>query len=795
MDLPGSLAAVRARRASSANYGEYRYHLSLAKPIVVTAADKDGPPPTLLFDESTQVLAVVKSLEDDRTEISFQRFARNTHPATAVRHISKKKQLNDSQDIENPRFYPLPDPIIIPDRGEIIRFAFSPDYAFLGIQRVSLYLEIFNLKSTSKVAFKLTPRTSSSGENKVLGFHWTSDSNLFVVGSRGVEFYSICIKDQSPAVKLVKEYRMAINWFVFAPAPTRVLLVSHGNRSSELQPYHFTHAPDVMMKLPHFDLHLRHDSTPVKASDVVLSKIYFGVFCIYINSRRNKLILYHISKDRVTPKLSIDLHTSGPVQVSVLDSLIVTHNLDQQVSIMFDIKLHSPQDGDARSISFPIAAPLPLTFSAETPTPAYATENLYADDWKFYLPNVVVSQQDHIAWHLELDLRSIAASFSQRDKLVDFLLRRDDAQQLLLKTLRLALLERESLTVLGRIFDMLNRPLAAHLSQTVGFNGPVESDFTVKKTATFWRTFLRSSTALPRTAPLGSKLNPSLLPPPALSTPPSSGSLATPSLTTTGASDDDEGANGPSSTSVATPSDSESSSENLPVASPLLGSKKRNRNAVTPMPRTEGYLVVSQEMIYAHVLLPVEETGELDSHFLVAVVVEYVRCLNYQSIPVQSFLYEFIIDQLVRHNRFYQLHQFLQYHVIADSLHVACQLLSLETLYPPCYQLALDMLKRLGAPEQIIEVLLSKGQVVQALRYFQKLRQNPPLSPHLASPAQFLEVCKNDPITFYTVYNYFQRNDLIKVRSCSEYIRLYETGYLEEEAPVDDVSDSAELVM
>jgi len=53
----------------------------------------------------------------------------------------------------------------------------------------------------------------------------------------------------------------------------------------------------------------------------------------------------------------------------------------------------------------------------------------------------------------------------------------------------------------------------------------------------------------------------------------------------------------------------------------------------------------------------------------------------------------------------------VQYHVINDSFHVACQLLSLESKYKPCYQLALDMLKRLGRQDQIVEVLLSKGQV------------------------------------------------------------------------------------
>jgi len=48
----------------------------------------------------------------------------------------------------------------------------------------------------------------------------------------------------------------------------------------------------------------------------------------------------------------------------------------------------------------------------------------------------------------------------------------------------------------------------------------------------------------------------------------------------------------------------------------------------------------------------------------------------------------------------------------------ACLLLSLENIYPPAHQLALDMLHRISnATEEITEVLLSKNQVIAALRY------------------------------------------------------------------------------
>ena len=67
--------------------------------------------------------------------------------------------------------------------------------------------------------------------------------------------------------------------------------------------------------------------------------------------------------------------------------------------------------------------------------------------------------------------------------------------------------------------------------------------------------------------------------------------------------------------------------------------------------------------------------------------------------------------------RFYQLHQYLQYHVIGDSKPVACLLLSLESVYAPARQLALDMMTRLGtATEEMIEIFLAEGKLISALQ-------------------------------------------------------------------------------
>ena len=97
---------------------------------------------------------------------------------------------------------------------------------------------------------------------------------------------------------------------------------------------------------------------------------------------------------------------------------------------------------------------------------------------------------------------------------------------------------------------------------------------------------------------------------------------------------------------------------------------------------------------------------------------EYLRCLLDQAISPRQFLLELMINLCVRTGRLYQLQQYLQYHVITDSKPLACLLLSLESLYPPSRQMALDMMTRLGtATNEITEILLDNGNIVTALNF------------------------------------------------------------------------------
>ena len=195
-------------------------------------------------------------------------------------------------------------------------------------------------------------------------------------------------------------------------------------------------------------------------------------------------------------------------------------------------------------------------------------------------------------------------------------------------------------------------------------------------------------------------------------------------------------------------------------------------------------VVISQRDMYARVFVPFSECKDASHRYLVAALVEYIRSLHKVQLSVEHFLYELVMNILIENKSFYQLHQFLQYHVISDSKPLACLLLSRELVYPPATQLAMDMFKRLSTADgEIIDILLSRGQLLPALRYVRATDKVDSVSAR-----QFLEAAANedDRSIFYTVYKFFQeRNVRLRRNSsfppdehCQQYEQLFQDYFL-----------------
>ncbi|KAJ4460430.1 putative MIC1 protein [Paratrimastix pyriformis] len=213
------------------------------------------------------------------------------------------------------------------------------------------------------------------------------------------------------------------------------------------------------------------------------------------------------------------------------------------------------------------------------------------------------------------------------------------------------------------------------------------------------------------------------------------------------------------------------------------------------MERLLDAFVVTQFDVYTHVFTPLEgDTRPADpasDRYLVAVLIEYIRSLRWQRIIPPHYVLTLVITLLARGRRFHQLHQFLQYHVVTDEPHVACKLLALEKEYPPAYQMALDMLSRLGQPGFIVSAMLSRDEVIDALRLLRHYATvNPQSNINHIKSREFLSAAfhSGDRAKFYNVFRFFEARNyalrgnpsFVESDGCGEYVRAFREWFGQE---------------
>lgn len=562
------------------------------------------------------------------------------------------------------------------DRGELISIKFSHDMKILGVQRSARAVDFTNMYANADV--NEYSQMCKGKDTKIIGFCWTNFHEIVFVTDHGLEHYQV-ISDKK-TLKLLKTYSIHVNWFIWS-CESSVLLVSSGSIGNTLFPFLFKSG--TVVKLPKFEVELLNIPRPpqlsLKQRDVVLAKIYDQLYVLVLRHGAStprgtspaEVILYQIFNDSNAKKTDIlRLNLSGRFAINVVDNLIVVHHQVSKTSLVYDI--HTPGElGNGVTYHQPFLSPLPIRpFKLTLPAVPTASGSevqeynceLYSPNWVIFHPNVVLDAKLGCFWYLQLNLESIVYMLTDKCRLIDFLLLRQDSKMVILNVCRNMLVpgRQVSLTVIATIFNKLNRVYSDHLNTANG--------------------------------------------------------IAIAMLVTS------------------------------------VGSDTIRAEGISKTP------IIDQSDIYTHVLSAFDEYKDSSYKYVVAVMVEYIRSLGIFQIPVQHFLFELIINTLVQHNCFYQLHQFLQYHVVSDSKPLACLLLSLEGSYPPAYQLALDMLKRLStANDSIIEVLLSKHQLLPAIRFSQSVGMVDQISAR-----KFLEVAKatENQMTFFTVFRFFEQRNV-----------------------------------
>ena len=594
--------------------------------------------------------------------------------------------------------------ITLPARGPVSTIKFSAGHPkVLSVQRRKTSVEFVNIFAENAILEKSLPLKSNTSE--VVGFYWIFKNEYVVlITTSGVELYQC--NPYRMSFKLVKSYTIAVSWAIFSPEELILLVCNKGTNT--LQPFAFKQGVTVpMVRLVKFDVDLppttmRESKSALMERDVVIMNLYGVQYIAVIRNASQAgqgadVLLYQLHSEspaRLAHVLGIDV--SGRFTLSVVDNLVIVHHQAWKTSMLFDISHGGESSGLAKRHQ-PVLAPLsiaPATLevkqkghrnklspvslrelqSSSKSSPSHSIKTivpeLYSPKWVFFQPNIIVDAQHGVIWRLGLNLDAVSNMTTDKSRMVQFLLMRENGKEVILTVCQECLEpgRQASLGVLGGMFDQMNLSCRA---------------------------------------------------------------------------------------------------------------------SSTPESERKYRVVVSQKDVYTNLFAPFSDRREMPYKFLVAVVVEYIRSLNKLQIPVEHFLFELVMNLLIENKCFYQLHQFLQYHVISDSKPLACLLLSRELVYTPATQLAMDMFKRLStADSEIIDILLSRGQILSALRYVKAVDKVDSISAR-----QFLEAAANedDKMLFYTVYKFFEERNL-RLRKkpgfppdehCQPYEELYKKWFSE----------------
>jgi len=701
------------------NEADFQHLLNPATHVELSARSVMFPPHEgkVFFDQTNRQLIIVNNQEITRRPYDRRKTRHvSLSPIPIILHEGKGKRLGGS-DVRRSTEAIYMEKSLFTDYRDIYSVLFSPDQRWAVLQFSSEQLCFAHLRS-QQVLFRMPKRKGTS----ILGFFFTYEGTFVMATSTGLEMYSF---EQGKEMKLLKEYHnLQVQWYKYSHRD-RLLLLACGSQASQIYSYHFE-AKHTISRLPKFGIDVPSSQPRLEPRQVVVCNVYRKLFCAYIPVRHRQVSFYQFHRDSVAIAFSITLHFDGDVAISVLDNVVVVHSLDSKLVLLYDI--------EEEDFSFPVVAPLPLA-SFHSNRKGESLE-LYADHWEFLAPRYILDRRVGYFWELQLNLLSLSVSFTDKLQLFKFLVRRTNSKAVLLRSLCELVQDGGHLSVLAPIFDLLTEILA---DQSNARAEPITP-------------FLKPRPRSTPQSPVSSRAS----------------SVAANQLDRSGGVVAASRVNAKGGSSIVTRSTHSSPEPSKRAISPehfgmghadsvsdfsYMGLREERSNA--------NLLVITQCDTYQHVFLPLEQSeASLSYKYIVAVILEYIRSLSFHRIVPQHWIHELLIDYLVRNGRFYQLHQLLQYHVVTDSVPVACQLLSLERDYPPAFQLALDMLKRLFSPAQIVEVLLTRGDLTAALR----VAQHHDLKLDTGSRRRVLTTALENtdrPSCFYSVYMFFyERGEL-----------------------------------
>ncbi|KAM7505578.1 hypothetical protein LguiB_004482 [Lonicera macranthoides] len=613
--------------------------------------------------------------------------------------------------------------------GPVLSIRYSLDAKILAIQRSNHEVQFWNRETGDTFSQKYRSDTES-----LLGFFWTDcpTCDLVFVKSSGLDLFSY--DPELKLLQLVETKRLNISWYAYTHE-SRLVLLASGMQCKSFIGYQLSSAG--IIRLPRFEMAMAKpeaNSKPVLAAeDVHIVTVYGRIYCLQIDRVAMLLHSYRFYRDAVVQQGSLPIYSSK-VAVSVVDNVLLIHQVDAKVVILYDIF------ADSRA---PISAPLPLLLrgfprasvssSQSTSNDAESSEEkdlsdaeaiVYGDDWIFLVPDLICDVANGCLWKIHLDLEAISAisdSSSDVPSVLEFLQRRKleakkVAKQLCLSMTRTIILERRPVSLVSRAIDVLVTSYSYSIktgSYSKGIrtsvprvNNPAPvTDESTNREETLGKSVIRE--------PTGGVENQSV------------------TRSTFVTSDSEDSVNiethKSNSTDVLTGAEA-SQSQNL-----RPGNSALNVNISELQGSNVTSAAITTDELYSFVFAPVEEEMARDSSYLVSIIVEFVRSAHVEKIKVHPNVYVLTVRLLARHERYAELGLFIINKILEPSKEVALQLLESGRENIQTRKLGMDMLRQLMLHHEYVVLLVQDGYYLEALRYARKNKVN------TVQPSLFLE--------------------------------------------------------
>ncbi|XP_042481017.1 uncharacterized protein LOC122061668 isoform X2 [Macadamia integrifolia] len=679
--------------------------------------------------------------------------------------------------------------------GPVLSIRYSLDAKIIGIQRSARVIE-FRSRDTGEAFIY---RCKSESES-ILGFFWTDcpSCDVIFVKTSGVAMFAY--ESELKALRLVETKKLNVSWYIYTHESRMVLL------ASGMQCKSFTGiqlSSGGIIRLPRFEMAMANaeaNKKPVLAAeDVHIVTMYGRIYCLQVDRIAMLLHLYRFYRDAIVQQGSLPIYSSK-VAVSVVDNVLLVHQVDSKVVIIYDIS------ADSRG---PISAPLPLLLRSLHRANTSSSESsindtvhveiseasdqggiIYGDGWTFLVPDLICDSALGALWRIHLDLEAIAASNSEVPSVLEFLQRRrleaSKAKKLCLMITRTIILERRPVPLVARAIDVLVTSYSHSikmgstlLGRSVG--GETTSASGIRHVDSS-RT--RFDGSLTRIARLGKSRGESTT---------ASGVDGEPQQFRTGDVENEslDLATGVmvnrSSTSLVTDLEENVSSELMKSSSgePLeksqsnnlhfLGTKEGTGAETSGMEVEQSTLqtqmlgpsglnsevseqeslvaspVISTDEMYDSVFAPVEEGMAVDPSYLVTIIVEYFRSAALENLKVHRNLNVLTIQLLARSERYAELGFFITNKILEPSKEVALQLLDSGRNNIQTRKLGMDMLRQLSLHHDYVLLLVQDGYYLEGLCYARKNKVN------TIRPSLFLEAAfaSNDSQHLAAVLRFF----------------------------------------